>query len=395
MKMIKNLFVLTMAATLSLTTIGFAAQNDTKTNTDAETKIATETKTETEAKTETDKKLITLEVAIKIALEKNIDLKSYDAQKEKIQANIDSYFRNISNNSLYLPGAESALSQVNYGGAQSFLSRDKLERGQLLKTEAIKNSTESAFATISKLRREVASLDSKYNNELQMYNKDVKKQELGIISKMQLEENRLALMELKSSCTSKKTDLDIAYGELNKLLKLPNFSEYTVDNYSVEYEVLSWDKEKVEKYIRQIPDYNMDVLNKKGEAEFNRNEINGILTINNGKEPYMSIKADAYIADFTASQLAEESMTASRDKYNNLVQLQSGISALEQNLKALNLQKNNLETKYKMGQVAKSEVDKINLSIKDIEDNLQSQKETYMNVRRIFENRYMSGLAMG
>lgn len=393
MKMIKNLFVLTMAATLSLTTVGFAAQNDTKTNTDAETKIATETKTE--AKTETDKKLITLEVAIKIALEKNIDLKSYDAQKEKIQANIDSYFRNISNNSLYLPGAESALSQVNYGGAQSFLSRDKLERGQLLKTEAIKNSTESAFATISKLRREVASLDSKYNNELQMYNKDVKKQELGIISKMQLEENRLALMELKSSCTSKKTDLDIAYGELNKLLKLPNFSEYTVDNYSVEYEVLSWDKEKVEKYIRQIPDYNMDVLNKKGEAEFNRNEINGILTINNGKEPYMSIKADAYIADFTASQLAEESMTASRDKYNNLVQLQSGISALEQNLKALNLQKNNLETKYKMGQVAKSEVDKINLSIKDIEDNLQSQKETYMNVRRIFENRYMSGLAMG
>ncbi|MGL5439273.1 MAG: hypothetical protein ACRDA4_02655 [Filifactoraceae bacterium] len=375
MKNTKKIFTLTLATFICLTNLSFGNE-----------------KTEKDKNT---KKLITVEIATKIALEKNLDLKYYDSQKEKVQANIDAYFNNIISNgdALSLPGAESSLAAVQYGGSQAFLSKNKIERGKILRTEAIKSTVENSFANISKQRRERLALEEKYNREAKFYTIEEKKKDLGVISKVKLEENRLALLELKTALESKTTDLTIAYGELNKLLKLPKFEEYTIEDYQVEYIPLDWTKEDIDSYISQVPDYNMDVLNKRDEAEFNRNEINNILAINDGKEPYMSIKADSYIADFSASQLAEESIIAARDKYNNLLQLQSGITALEQNIKTLELQKNNLEARVKTGQVSKLEVDKLNGTIKDTQNNLASQKEAYMNLKRIFQNRYMVGLA--
>ncbi|MDO4711826.1 MAG: TolC family protein [Peptostreptococcaceae bacterium] len=406
---IKNIVAVTAAAALlvSSSPSAFAMPIYNKPVAPPKTTKAEEQKTE--------KKLLTIDEAIKSAVNNNLNLKKFEVTRESLLKKIDqNYSQDKSifelrtwqeNNLANLPDGpekekakqqlEQEFNKAMAGSdvvmAQLVNQRGTIDISKVMEREGVHLSIRRLFTSIMQKEKDIEILGKKIAQDkknMQLYEKQF---ELGKISQSKLKEQALETTKNENLLKIEQGKLQNYYNELENLTQISSLqSKYTLEKPSIDYRPIELSEASQKAQQERAADYNLQVISKVADTKIKESVYQNYPYVAT-ESSYVELRDQKDIAQLDESQAKRDAKYNAQVKYNDLQELQQNILLTEKNITKIENQLKDLRSKYDLGLVAKNVVDNSVFALDEAKNGLDSLKIRHYQLRIMYENAYFAG----
>ncbi|MDO5062030.1 MAG: TolC family protein [Peptostreptococcaceae bacterium] len=362
----------------------------------------------------TEKKLLTMDEAIKSAVNNNLNLKKFEVTRESLLKKIDeNYSRDKSifelkawqeQNLAGLSADElakakeqmerefnKAMAGSDVVMAQLVNQRGTIDMSKVMEREGVNLSIRRLFTSIMQKEKDIAILNQKIAQDkknMQLYEKQF---ELGRISRSKLNEQALETTKNENLLKIEQGKLQNYYNELENLTQISNLqSKYTLEKPSIDYRPIELSEASQKAQQERAADYNLQVVSKVADTKIKESVYENYPYVAS-ESSYVELRDQKDIAQLDESQAKRDAKYNAQVKYNNLQELQQNILLAEKNITQLENKLKDLRSKYDLGLVAKNLVDNSMFGLDEAKNNLDSLKIQHYQLRIMYENAYFAG----
>lgn len=363
----------------------------------------------------TEKKLLTIDEAIKSAVNNNLNLKKFEVTRESLLKKIDqNYSQDKSifelrtwqeNNLANLPDGpekekakqqlEQEFNKAMAGSdvvmAQLVNQRGTIDISKVMEREGVHLSIRRLFTSIMQKEKDIEILGKKIAQDkknMQLYEKQF---ELGKISQSKLKEQALETTKNENLLKIEQGKLQNYYNELENLTQISSLqSKYTLEKPSIDYRPIELSEASQKAQQERAADYNLQVISKVADTKIKESVYQNYPYVAT-ESSYVELRDQKDIAQLDESQAKRDAKYNAQVKYNDLQELQQNILLTEKNITKIENQLKDLRSKYDLGLVAKNVVDNSVFALDEAKNGLDSLKIRHYQLRIMYENAYFAG----
>ena len=361
-----------------------------------------------------EKKVLTMEEAIKKAVDNNLNLKKFEITRESLLKQIDSSYRN--DQSIFAVKAyqdsqldqsapdyqvkknqvdaefQRAMSGSDYVKAMAISQRSNIDVNTVMEREGVGISISRLFTSIAQKEDDIAILNKKIEQDKKNISLYEKQLALGKISASKWDE--LTLESTKNQNRLKVDTLKLSgyYRELENLTLLSNIQrDYKLEDVSLQYKPidLSLDTQKAKE--QSAADLSALVSSKTAAKKIAESKYDNYPYLGEDTT-YVAVSDEKYLSQLEESQSIREAKANAQTKYNNLQELQENIEITKKDITKLENQLKDLKTKYSLGLISKNMLDNSQFALEEALNGLESLKTQHYQLRQMYENPYFAGV---
>lgn len=404
---------LSAVMTLSTFTSAFAAPMVIQNTTSYQAAKAKETPVE--------KKVLTMEEAIKKAVQHNLNLKKYEITRETLLKQIDSSYSN--DKSIFdakyeaereleneldpeAPGYDqakqeidakfqSALGQSDYAKAVAISQRSNVDVNTVMEREGVTINISRLFTSIAQKEKDIEILNKKIDQDkknIALYEKQLA---LGKISEFKWEELALDSTKNQNNLKVEKLKLEGYYRELENMTLLSNIQrDYQLEAITLDYKPLDLSLETQKAKEQSAADLSGLVSSKTAAKKIAESQYDNYPYLGaSGQElTRNSVSDEKYLAQLEESQSIREAKASAQSKYHNLQELQENIEITKKDITKLENQLKDLKTRYSLGLISKNTLDNSQFALEEALNGLEALKTQHYQMRQMYENPYYAGV---
>ena len=265
---------------------------------------------------------------------------------------------------------------------QTQVANKNNQLSETIQKASIKFSLEKAYVSIINSEREVALLKLSLKNDAQELTIANKKLNLGLISKQELDAQKLTYSKNVNSLSEKEKSIDEAYDSLNVLIGAkvgtkyqlylePEFSEAIVNG-------------GIESYVTRSLSTNLNLQKDKNDLQLAKDKLDVYSAESAGT--YQSVKNNISELGLSYEDSKKELETKIRTCYNNIKTLEQNIETSEAELIKLKADLEISKKKFELNLITELELDKAKLNVAQKESDIISSKYEHMLLVKQFEN---------
>ena len=347
-------------------------------------------------------KTMTLDDAIKKAIENSIDLKIVENEKEKADELANeagnsykklNYVKAVTNGT----GIKDAQQkQVTMAVEQTSI----LQQGSKIKENAtldfLKFGVTASFYNINKISKDIDFADSKASNLQKTENITRMKQEVGYESDLSLKNSKIDTEKAIKDKKKSQEDLNAEYIKLNKLIGY-NKEKRDILQDELVYVPLKDSEEDVNYRVQKGIEIDPTVWQKQKEAEIADMNVN--LYVYNVQEyytsqnrtlmPYRVEELNSAIAYNQIDQQKQNIETIVRTTYNNIKKLEAVYDSLQTDKEKLDQNYKALKAKYDAGMATKQELSDLELKKKELEAGIYGVVVQHELLKMVYEKPFL------
>lgn len=361
-----------------------------------------------------DKKLLTMEEAIKSAINNNINLKKFEVNRESVLREIDNNYsrdksifeirdwqeKNLQG--LHGPAYDKAKEQLEYdfnkamAGSDVTMARLVNQRGtidmsKVMEREGVYLSIRRLFTSIMQKEKDIAILHRKIEQDKKNMALYEKQYELGKISHSKLKEFALENTKNANLLKIEQGKLQNYYNELENLTQISNLqSQYTLEKPQIEYRILEFSEATQKAQQERAADYSLQVISKVADTKIKESVYENYPYVAS-ESSYVQLRDEKDIAGLEQSQAKRDAKYNAQVKYNNLQEIQENIALTEKNIEKIENQLKDLKAKYDLGLVSKNTVENSQFGLDEAKNALEALKIQHYQLRILYENAYFAG----
>lgn len=362
-----------------------------------------------------DKKLLTMEEAIKSAINNNINLKKFEVNRESVLREIDNNYsrdksifeiRDWQEKNLQglqgTPAYDKAKEQLEYdfnkamAGSDVTMARLVNQRGtidmsKVMEREGVYLSIRRLFTSIMQKEKDIAILHRKIEQDKKNMALYEKQYELGKISHSKLKEFALENTKNANLLKIEQGKLQNYYNELENLTQISNLqSQYTLEKPQIEYRILEFSEATQKAQQERAADYSLQVISKVADTKIKESVYENYPYVAS-ESSYVQLRDEKDIAGLEQSQAKRDAKYNAQVKYNNLQEIQENIALTEKNIEKIENQLKDLKAKYDLGLVSKNTVENSQFGLDEAKNALEALKIQHYQLRILYENAYFAG----
>ena len=347
-------------------------------------------------------KTMTLDDAIKKAIENSIDLKIVENEKEKADELANeagnsykklNYVKAVTNGT----GIKDAQQkQVTMAVEQTSI----LQQGSKIKENAtldfLKFGVTASFYNINKISKDIDFADSKASNLQKTENITRMKQEVGYESDLSLKNSKIDTEKAIKDKKKSQEDLNAEYIKLNKLIGYSKEKREILQD-ELKYSPLKDSEEDVNYRVQKGIEIDPTVWQKQKEAEIADMNVN--LYVYNVQEyytsqnrtlmPYRVEELNSAIAYNQIDQQKQNIETIVRTTYNNIKKLEAVYDSLQTDKEKLDQNYKALKAKYDAGMATKQELSDLELKKKELEAGIYGVVVQHELLKMVYEKPFL------
>ncbi len=368
----------------------------------------------TQSTAETTKKLLTIQDAIKSAVNANLNLKKYELTRESLLKSIDANYtrdrsifdmRNYQESLLPAPGTpgykaaktqmeaefNKAMAASDVVMAQLVSQRGTVDMSTVMEREGVGITINRLFTSIMQQEKNIDILNQKIAQDTKNMALYEKQFELGKISQSKLDEYALQNKNNTNLLKIEQGKLQNYYNELEKITQISNIQrDYTLEKPLIEYKVIELSEAGQKTQQQRAPDYSLQVITKSADAKVKETTFKNYPYVSS-ESSYNQLSDERYIAQLDESQAKRDAMFNAQTKYNSLQELQQNIEIAEKNVQKLENQLKDLQSKYDKGMISKNLLDNNVFAVQEAKNSLEGLKIQHYQLRIMYENPYFAG----
>lgn len=362
-----------------------------------------------------DKKLLTMEEAIKSAINNNINLKKFEVNRESVLREIDNNYsrdksifeiRDWQEKNLQgppgTPAYDKAKEQLEYdfnkamAGSDVTMARLVNQRGtidmsKVMEREGVYLSIRRLFTSIMQKEKDIAILHRKIEQDKKNMALYEKQYELGKISHSKLKEFALENTKNANLLKIEQGKLQNYYNELENLTQISNLqSQYTLEKPQIEYRILEFSEATQKAQQERAADYSLQVISKVADTKIKESVYENYPYVAS-ESSYVQLRDEKDIAGLEQSQAKRDAKYNAQVKYNNLQEIQENVALTEKNIEKIENQLKDLKAKYDLGLVSKNTVENSQFGLDEAKNALEALKIQHYQLRILYENAYFAG----
>lgn len=362
-----------------------------------------------------DKKLLTMEEAIKSAINNNINLKKFEVNRESVLREIDNNYsrdksifeiRDWQEKNLQglqgTPAYDKAKEQLEYdfnkamAGSDVTMARLVNQRGtidmsKVMEREGVYLSIRRLFTSIMQKEKDIAILHRKIEQDKKNMALYEKQYELGKISHSKLKEFALENTKNANLLKIEQGKLQNYYNELENLTQISNLqSQYTLEKPQIEYRILEFSEATQKAQQERAADYSLQVISKVADTKIKESVYENYPYVAS-ESSYVQLRDEKDIAGLEQSQAKRDAKYNAQVKYNNLQEIQENVALTEKNIEKVENQLKDLKAKYDLGLVSKNTVENSQFGLDEAKNALEALKIQHYQLRILYENAYFAG----
>ena len=403
---------LSAVMTLSTFTSAFAAPMVIQNTTSYQAAKAKETPVE--------KKVLTMEEAIKKAVQHNLNLKKYEITRETLLKQIDSSYSNdmsIFSKKYQAENAldpsdpsdpnyekdkqeidakfQSALGQSDYAKAVAISQRSNVDVNTVMEREGVTINISRLFTSIAQKEKDIEILNKKIDQDkknIALYEKQLA---LGKISEFKWEELALDSTKNQNNLKVEKLKLEGYYRELENMTLLSNIQrDYQLEAITLDYKPLDLSLETQKAKEQSAADLSGLVSSKTAAKKIAESQYDNYPYLgSSGQElTHNNVSDEKYLAQLEESQSIREAKASAQSKYHNLQELQENIEITKKDITKLENQLKDLKTRYSLGLISKNTLDNSQFALEEALNGLEALKTQHYQMRQMYENPYYAGV---
>lgn len=361
-----------------------------------------------------EKQQLTLEDAIKKAVQNNLNLKKNEIQRESLLKQIDQSYQ--SDQSIFAmkqyqdaqlnesdPNYEQtkreqdaqfqkAISGSDYLKATLINQRTTLDVSTIMERETVGMNINRLFTSIQQKEQDIRILERKIVQDAKNLSLYQKQQALGKISDGKLTELQLDATKNQNRLKVEKLKLSAYYRELENLTLLSNIErDYQLEQIETVYQPIELSIETQRIKEQSAADFSTLVSSKVAARKIAESKYENYPYLSESTT-YVEVSDNKYLSQLEESQAIREAKLSAQTKYNNLQELQENIEISSKDITKLELQLKDLALKYKLGTISKNTYDNAVFSLDEAKNSLEALKTQHYQARQMYENLYFAGV---